>query len=134
MAYDSSVGSSAPPAGSAPSGKPMSVPRSHGFHDRAQSLLLIQRVRSSGSTCDAPGGAAASASVSPTAKRPMATMVGSSPSSRYGTPKVSRASPLRRSMPMSPSTTPTARLSRPAVRDEPSSEAVATKASTMSAK
>ena len=112
----------------------MSAPRSHGFHERDQSLALIQRVRSSGSNCDAPGGAAARASVSPTANSPMATMVGSRPSSRYGTPKVRRASPLNRSMPMRPSTTPTARLSNPAVRDEPSSDAVATKASTMRAR
>ena len=50
-----------------------------------------------------PVGAAASDSVSPTANRPIATMTGSIPSSRYGMPKVSRASPLRRSMPTSPS-------------------------------
>ena len=35
--YDRNVGISAPPAGSAPIGKPNSVPRSHGFHERAQS-------------------------------------------------------------------------------------------------
>ena len=97
-------------------------------------VAVIQRVRSSGSTVAGPGGAAASVSVSPTAKRPIATMVGSRPSSRYGTPKVRRASPLSRSMPTRPSTTPTTRLSSPATRDAPSSVAVAAKARTMSAK
>jgi hypothetical protein len=33
---------SAPPAGIAPIGKPMAVPRSHGFHDRRQSSRVIQ--------------------------------------------------------------------------------------------
>ena len=33
---------SAPPAGMAPIGKPISVPRSQGFQDRAQSARLIQ--------------------------------------------------------------------------------------------
>ncbi len=33
---------SAPPAGMAPIGKPIKVPRSQGFHERAQSCLLIQ--------------------------------------------------------------------------------------------
>ena len=32
---------SAPPAGIAPMGKPMAVPRSHGFHDRAQSARVM---------------------------------------------------------------------------------------------
>src|SRR6476469_7494288 len=42
VTYDRNVGSSAPPAGSAPNGKPNAVPRSHGFHERCQSLLPIQ--------------------------------------------------------------------------------------------
>ncbi|MNL29366.1 hypothetical protein D3C87_1510470 [compost metagenome] len=40
--YDSSVGTSAPPAGSAPIGKPNPMPRSHGFHERCQSSFVIQ--------------------------------------------------------------------------------------------
>src|SRR5262245_32418878 len=35
--YDRKVGTSAPPAGSAPIGKPMKAPRNHAFHERAQS-------------------------------------------------------------------------------------------------
>src|SRR3954447_18016433 len=41
-AYDRNVGTSAPPAGRAPNGNPMAVPRSHGFHDLAQSSRPIQ--------------------------------------------------------------------------------------------
>ena len=41
-AYERNVGISAPPAGIVPNGKPSAVPRSHGFHDRRQSDLLIQ--------------------------------------------------------------------------------------------
>ena len=40
-AYERNVGISAPPAGSAPSGKPIAAPRSHGFHDRAHSSRVI---------------------------------------------------------------------------------------------
>jgi hypothetical protein len=40
--YDRKVGISAPPAGSVPNGKPSPVPRSHAFHERAQSSRLIQ--------------------------------------------------------------------------------------------
>jgi len=35
------VGISAPPAGSAPSGKPIAEPRSHGFHERRKSSRVI---------------------------------------------------------------------------------------------
>ena len=48
--YDRNVGISAPPAGSAPSGNPIAVPRSHGFHDRAQSSPLIHTEPRSGMT------------------------------------------------------------------------------------
>jgi hypothetical protein len=90
IAYDISVGSSAPPAGKRPSGKPIAVPRSHGFHDRA--------IRRASSTAIREPAAArrwrprlATHSVSPIAKSPMATMTGSMPSSRYGMPNVNRA-------------------------------------------
>ena len=36
--YDRNVGISEPPAGTTPSGNPIAVPRSHGFHDRRQSV------------------------------------------------------------------------------------------------
>src|SRR5689334_20127698 len=42
LTYDSTVGTSLPPTGSVPNAKPMPVPRSHGFQERAQSLRLIQ--------------------------------------------------------------------------------------------
>ena len=35
------VGTSDPPAGMIPSGKPIAVPRNHGFHDRFKSLRDI---------------------------------------------------------------------------------------------
>src|SRR3990172_1080025 len=41
--YDRKVGISVPPAGSAPNGKPIAVPRSHGFHDRFQSSRVMNR-------------------------------------------------------------------------------------------
>ena len=47
--YDKNVGISAPPAGSAPIGKPNRVPRSHGFQDRCQSSLVIQSEPRTGS-------------------------------------------------------------------------------------
>src|SRR6185369_5469219 len=42
IAYERNVGISAPPAGSAPSGNPITAPRSHGFHDLDHSSLVIQ--------------------------------------------------------------------------------------------
>src|SRR5262245_47663450 len=42
IAYERNVGISAPPAGIVPNGNPSTVPRSQGFHDLAQSDLLIQ--------------------------------------------------------------------------------------------
>ena len=41
---------SAPPAGIAPIGKPISVPRSHAFQERAQSASVIQSEPRTGST------------------------------------------------------------------------------------
>src|SRR5690606_15869377 len=54
MAYDKKVGISAPPAGSAPKGKPRALPRSHGFHDLAQSCLFIQMLPCIGCTFAEP--------------------------------------------------------------------------------
>ena len=39
--YERNVGITEPPHGSTPSGKPIAVPRSHGFHERRQSSRLI---------------------------------------------------------------------------------------------
>src|SRR3954468_7310672 len=47
-ANERKVGTSAPPAGSAPNGNPIPAPRSHGFHERRQSLGESQRPDSSG--------------------------------------------------------------------------------------
>src|SRR6266542_3486472 len=46
--YDRKVGSSAPPAGSAPNGKPKAVPRSHGRQERCQSYRLSQERQQDG--------------------------------------------------------------------------------------
>ena len=45
---------SAPPAGMAPIGKPIAVPRSHGFQERAQSSRLIQTEPLTGSIRSSP--------------------------------------------------------------------------------
>jgi len=50
VAYEKNVPISAPPAGMAPIGKPITVPRSQGFQDRAQSLALIHSDPRTGST------------------------------------------------------------------------------------
>ena len=39
--YDMNVGITDPPHGRTPSGKPIAVPRSHGFHDRFHSSRLM---------------------------------------------------------------------------------------------
>jgi hypothetical protein len=41
VVYERNVGITDPPTGSTPSGNPIAVPRSHGFHDRFQSSRLI---------------------------------------------------------------------------------------------
>ncbi len=83
--YDSSVGTSAPPAGSAPKGNPKAVPRSHGFHERAQSLRAIQGRPTGMISAGARRRLAATQSISPTAKIATATTTMSMPSlSRAG--------------------------------------------------
>ena len=90
VAYDRKVGISAPPAGSAPNGKPYAVPRSHGFQDRFQSCFPIQG-RPTGITSAARRRrCAAIQSASPTAKMPTATTTTSMPSASCGIPRVSR--------------------------------------------
>ena len=68
---------SAPPAGMAPMGKPMAVPRSQGFQERAQSALVIQIEPFTASTLSSPAtGVAATGGTAPT----MATrMFGAAP-------------------------------------------------------
>ena len=126
---------SAPPAGMAPIGKPITVPRSHGFHDRAQSLALIHSEPRTGSTVS---GArlpwAATNSVSPMANMATASVVTSTPSSRSGMPKLSRACPVCRSMPMIPSVRPMNSEVSPRRAESPNAAETVTKASTISAK
>ena len=93
--YETKVGITDPPHGSTPSGNPIAVPRSHGFHDRLQSsrLMPVKSCRvmmcSSSRPCRH-----AWYSVSPTAKRPMTRIITSMPSSSCGMPNEKRASPV----------------------------------------
>ena len=81
-----------PPHGSTPSGKPIAVPRSHGFHDRRHSSRLIP-VKSCSVTANTSSRPYRHAwyIVSPTANRPMTRMTTSMPSSSCGMPKEKRA-------------------------------------------
>ena len=94
LAYDRKVATSAPPAGMVPMGKPMKVPRSHGFHERRQSSRVIQlrQPRVTGMTGMGPcRRRAATYSVSPTANRPTATSTTLTPSDSARIPIVYRA-------------------------------------------
>ena len=103
IAYDRNVGISAPPAGSVPNGKPSAVPRSHGFHERAQSrALIITDPENFSSRSATRFKYVATYSVSPTANSPTATTTTSMPSSSSGMPSVKRAWPVCVSMPMRP--------------------------------
>ena len=82
---------SAPPAGIAPIGKPMSGAASQGFHERAQSSRLIQTEPRTGSILLVAIGWLATFRASPTAKSATASVVTSMPSRRSGMPKESRA-------------------------------------------
>ncbi|MNI27533.1 hypothetical protein D3C73_812710 [compost metagenome] len=86
---------SAPPAGIAPIGKPITVPRSQAFHERAQSDAVIHTeplIASTLSGACAPW--AAMNKVSPIANIATAMVVTSIPSSRSGTPKDKRFWPV----------------------------------------
>ncbi len=133
--YDRKVPISAPPAGIAPIGKPMSVPRSQGFHDRDQSSRVIHTEPLTASTFSSPcTGDAATFSASPIAKSATASVVTSMPSSRSGTPKASRACPVCRSMPTSPSVSPRKSAVMPRSAESPKAAETVMKASTISAK
>ena len=85
------MGISAPPAGTAPNGKPSAVPRSQGFQERFQSCLP-RKGRPTGMTSAAlRRRCAATQRASPRAKMPTATTMTSMPSPSWATPKVSRA-------------------------------------------
>jgi hypothetical protein len=51
MAYDRKVGISDPPAGSAPMGKPIAVPRIHGPNERRQSSRFSHNPPAIGLIC-----------------------------------------------------------------------------------
>ena len=116
-------------------GKPMAVPRSQGFQDRFQSSRDIQM-----DPLMAMGFSSlnrwrdATCSASPRANRPTASVVTSTPSSRFGTPKASRAWPVSWSMPISPSHSPMARLVSPRRGEDPKVADTVTKAISISPK
>src|SRR3954447_9188536 len=86
--YDKNVGSSAPPAGSAPNGKPKAVPRSHGFQDRRQSSRPIHGLPTGMTSAGRRRRWAATHSASPTAKMATAITTMSIPSDNCGRPNV----------------------------------------------
>jgi hypothetical protein len=119
----------------APMGKPITVPRSQLFQDRAQSCAVIQSepftATASPSRC-IPRPATNSAS--PTAKSATASVVTSIPSSSCGTPKESRACPVSWSMPTTASASPMKSEVSPRSVLSPKAAETVTKASTISAK
>jgi hypothetical protein len=136
--YDRNVGSSAPPEGSAPNGKPSAVPRSHGRHERLQSARESHAKPVAGSSGTAFSGSSrrreAMNKVSPTANRPTITTTTSMPSSNDGTPKVNRAWPVSASMPTTPRNRPKVSDIRPRTRDAPTTAVTVTIARRASAK
>jgi hypothetical protein len=129
------VGISAPPAGRLPMGKPIAVPRSHGFQERAHSCPVIQTLPLTGMIWSVSWRMReATQKVSPTAKSPTATVTTSIPSSNCGIPKVNRLCPERVSIPTNPSARPMNRLRNPRATKSPSSAVMVVKASTTSAK
>ena len=111
------------------------MPRSHGFHERAQSSRFIHTEPFTGSIrSSASLGEAAILSASPTAKSATASVVTSMPSRRSGMPKASRAWPVCRSMPTSPRVRPSTSAVSPRRAESPKAAETVTKASTISAK
>lgn len=102
--YEMNVGSSAPPAGMAPNGKPRAVPRSQGFQERPQSSRLIQGRPTGMMSSGRRRRCAATHSASPIAKIAKATTTMSIPSANSGLPKVRRGWPV--CVPTKPIATP----------------------------
>ena len=128
------MGISAPPAGIAPNGKPMTVPRSHGFQERFQSSLRIHGTPT-GMVAGVPcRRCAAIQSASPTANRATAMTTTSMPPESSGWPNVSRGCPVVASRPTSPMVNPMNSEASPRMRLEPSTVLTATKAKTIIAK
>ncbi|HUG85716.1 MAG TPA: hypothetical protein VMM13_14215 [Euzebya sp.] len=129
------VVTSAPPAGIEPIGKPIAVPRNHGFHERCHSSRVIHTLPRAGTISSSSWRRRAPTySASPTANSLTATTTMSRPSNSSAIPKVRRLDPLITSMPISPTPRPRNRLSMPRISDRPSSAATLVKASTMRAK
>ncbi len=127
---------SAPPAGTVPIGKPMKVPRSHGFQDRFQSSLDSQAFLPllTGMTSTGPCRSfEATYRASPRAKRPTATRTMSMPSTRVGLSKVKRCCAVLSSMPIIPMNSPRASDARPRSTEAPSRAPTVRNATTMSA-
>ena len=128
------MGVSAPPAGTAPNGKPSAVPRSHGFQERPQSSRPM-KARPTGMTSTGfRRRCAAIHSASPIAKIPTATTTMSMPSASWRMPPVSRACPVERSRPTSPIVRPIASPMNPRSLEEPNTAVTRTRASSIIAK
>lgn len=134
VAYDRKVGISAPPAGSAPNGKPSAVPRSQGFHDRLKSCFPIHGVPTGMTSAGLRRRCAATHIASPTAKIPTATTTTSMPSASCGMPRVSRCCPETASMPTRPIVSPSSSEIRPRIREAPNTEVTAMNDSSIRAK
>ncbi len=113
----------------------MNEPRSHGFHERFQSSLLIITESVTLSTSSGPPlGCAASQSVSPMANSPTATMITLMPSYSSVRPKVKRSWPDWLSTPIMPRNMPTNKAVRPRRAELPSTAATVTKDNIISEK
>ena len=111
-------------------GKPMAVPRSHGFHERFQSSRVIHFPEMGTRGMGPRRSREATCSASPTAKKPTATMTTSMPSASVGRPRVKRCWPVRLSVPMTAMNSPRASEAMPRAGEAPSIAATVKKAST----
>ena len=128
------MGSSAPPAGRAPIGKPRPAPLSQAFQLRRQSLF--ESIRPPSMRMISPPAVRpcqARYIASPTANKPTAAIVTSMPSSNSAVPKVNRGCPVCKSIPTKPKSRPRASAIRPRKTERPSTADTATSASTINA-
>ena len=119
------MGISAPPAGSAPNGKPNAVPRSQGFQERRQSSRPIQG-RPTGMTSAAVRRRwAATHSASPTAKMADRDHDDVDAVGQQGLAEGEPLLPGDRSMPTRPIASPRPSEAKPRSRDAPSTAVTA---------
>ena len=130
------VGTSAPPTGMTPKGRPIAVPRSHAGsasptslrdrNGRPDELIVLslawRRIRD------------AMKNTSPSARMPTVTVTRETPSKSSGTPKVKRSVPETESMPMTENPMPSTRAMSPLSTESATTEDVATKAKSARAK